>query len=176
MALTWKDIAADVGLAAPVLGGLIGGPAGAAVGSIVASTLGTANSPDAVKVALATNPDAAVKLAEIEKDKTLGLQGLVVQAEQNRLAQDTQTISTVNATMQAEAKSDHWPTYTWRPFCGFVFGIMFGGTYFVLPLCHVPVPQVPTEAWFAMGGILGVASWFRGKAQASPDVPADSRG
>jgi hypothetical protein len=104
------------------------------------------------------------------------LQKLVVQAEGNRLAAETAEILAVNATMQAEAKSDHWPTYTWRPFVGFVFGVMFLGVYFVLPLMKLPVPTVPTEAWFAIGGVLGVASYFRGKAQADPAVPTDNRG
>jgi hypothetical protein len=78
--------------------------------------------------------------------------------------------------MQAEAAAEHWPTYSWRPFCGFVFGAMFLGVYFVLPLAKLPVPVVPTEAWAAMGAVLGVASWFRGKMQADPTIPTVNRG
>ncbi|PMY13752.1 hypothetical protein C1X42_32665, partial [Pseudomonas sp. FW305-BF8] len=74
-------------------------------------------------------------------------------------------VGKVNDTMQAETKGEHWPTYTWRPFNGFVVGIMAFGCYFVLPLCKLPVPSIPTEVWLMFGGILGVASWFRGKAQ-----------
>jgi hypothetical protein len=176
MSLNWKDLAKDIGASAPILGTLIGGPAGAAIGTMVSSALGCANTPDDVKVALATNPDAAVKLAQIASDSKTQLQTLLVQSEANRLAADTAAINSVNTTMQAEDKADHWPTYSWRPFCGFVFGVMFGGVYFVLPLAHIPVPVVPTEAWLAMGGILGVASFFRGKAQAAPDVATDPRG
>jgi hypothetical protein len=173
MGMSWKDIASAVGGAAPILGTLVAGPAGGAIGGLIASALGVANTPDDVSRALATNPDAAVKLAQIEKDKAVELQTLLVQAEANRLAGETAAIVAVNATMQVEDKSDHWPSYSWRPFCGFVFGIMFGGVYFVLPLCKLPVPAVPFEAWAAMGGVLGVASFFRGKAQASG---ADQRG
>jgi hypothetical protein len=175
MGLTWKDIAGVVGSAAPILGTLVGGPAGAAVGGLISSALGVANTPDDVKVALATNPDAAVKLAQIAATKETELQTLLVQAEQNRLAADTSALLAVNTTMQAEDKSDHWPTYSWRPFVGFVFGVMFGGVYFVLPLAHLPVPVVPTEAWMAIGGVLGVASFFRGKAQAA-SATSDQRG
>lgn len=174
--MKWSDIAGIVGSAAPILGTLVGGPAGGAIGAMIASGLGVGNTPDDVKAALATNPDAAVKLAQIEKDRQVELQQLVMQSEQNRLAADTASIVAVNTTMQAEAKSDHWPTYTWRPFCGFVFGVMFLGVYFVLPLAKLPVPTVPFEAWASMGGILGVASFFRGKAQADPSVSTDSRG
>jgi hypothetical protein len=173
--MNWKDLAGIVGSAAPMLGALIAGRAGAAVGAMIASGLGVGNNPSDVQTALATNPDAAVKLAQIEKDRQVELQQLIVQAEQNRLAADTSAILAVNTTMQTEAKSDHWPTYSWRPFCGFVFGVMFGGCYFVLPLLKLPVPVVPTEAWMAIGGILGVASYFRGKAQAI-SAGTDARG
>lgn len=78
--------------------------------------------------------------------------------------------------MQVEAKSDHWPTYTWRPFVGFVFGIAWLGVYLVLPLCRLPVPVIPPEAWLAIGGVLGVASFYRGKMQADPRIPTDNRG
>jgi hypothetical protein len=174
--MEWKDVANVVGKAAPILGTLLGGPAGAAVGALVASALGSGNTPDEVSQALVSNPEAAVKLKEIESRRQVDLQTLVVQAEGNRLTADTAAIQAVNATMQAEASAEHWPTYSWRPFCGFVFGTMFLGVYFVLPLLKMPVPAVPTEAWLAIGGVLGVASWFRGKAQADPNVPTVNRG
>jgi hypothetical protein len=174
--MEWKDLAQTVGKFAPMLGTLIGGPAGATAGAIVASVLGVGNTPDEVSQALTINPDAAVKLKQIEATRQVDLQTLVVQAESNRLAADTATIAAVNATMQAETQSEHWPSYSWRPFVGFIFGIMFLGTYFVLPLMRLPVPVVPVEAWFAIGGVLGVASWFRGKAQADPNVPMSNKG
>jgi hypothetical protein len=174
--MEWKDLAATVGKYAPLVGTLIGGPAGAAIGAMVSSGLGVVNSPDDVAQALQINPDIAVKLKQIESDNQVELQKLVVQSEANRLASDTAAILAVNATMQVEAKADHWPTYSWRPFVGFVFGVMFIGVYFVLPLARLPVPTVPTEAWFAIGGVLGVASWFRGKAQADPNITTDNRG
>jgi hypothetical protein len=171
MSIDWKDIAKAVGASAPLLGTALLGPAGTAVGSIIASVLGVGASPDEVSAALATNPDAAVKLKQIEKERQVELQGLAVQHAQHAIAAETASIQAVNQTMQAEAKAEHWPTYSWRPFCGFVFGVTFFGVYFVLPLAKVPVPTVPFEAWVALGSILGVASWFRGKAQADPVNP-----
>lgn len=173
--MKWSDLSAVVGKAAPILGTLVGGPAGAAVGALISSALGVENEPSAVQAALKTSPDAAVKLAQIEKDRAVELQQLVVTAENNRLSAETSQIESINATMRAEASSNHWPSYSWRPFCGFVFGTTFFGVYFVLPLLKIPVPLVPFEAWAALGAILGVASWFRGKAQADPanPIPAD---
>lgn len=174
--MEWSEIASDVAKAAPLLGTVIGGPAGGAIGGLIASALGTQATPSAVQAALAVNPDAAVKLRQIEADQAVKLQELAVQAASNALTADTSRILAVNATMQSEAKSDHWPSYTWRPFCGFIVGIMAFGCYFVLPLLHVPAPTIPETVWLMFGGILGVASWFRGKAQADPGVPTDNRG
>lgn len=176
MGLSWKDIAGVVGNAAPILGTLVGGPAGGAIGAMIASGLGCGNTPDDVKTALATNPDAAVKLAQIEKERQVELQQLVVQAEQNRLAADTAAIVAVNQTMQAEDKAEHWASWLWRPFLGFVTGTMIFGCYFVLPLLHIPVPAVPESVWLLLASILGVASFFRGQAQANPANPAPVRG
>jgi hypothetical protein len=174
--MDWTDIAKDVAAAAPLLGSLVGGPAGGAIGGLIASALGTDHSPDAVKQALAVNPEAAVKLRQIEAEQGVALQGLAVQQAANGLAADTARLQAVNATMQAEAGAEHWPTYTWRPFIGFVAGVMVFGVYFVLPLVHVAVPPVPETVWLMLGGILGVASFFRGKMQADPDVPTINRG
>lgn len=174
--MNWSSIAEKVGKYAPLLGGLLGGPAGGAVGTIISAALGTENSPDAVDAMLTANPDAVVKLRDIERQRQVELQTLSVTAEGNRLASETAAIVAVNTTMQTEAKAEHWPSYTWRPYNGFIFGTMFIGVYFILPLLHIPVPVVPTEAWLAMGAVLGVASWFRGKAQADPTNPAPVKG
>ena len=174
--MNWTDIGSDIARAAPVLGTLIGGPAGGALGALVASALGTPNDPAAVQQALATNPDAAVKLRQIEADQSVALQKLLTDQAANAIAADTARIQAVNATMQAESKSDHWPTYSWRPFIGFLFGIMTAAVYFVLPLLHEPVPSIPAEVWMAYGAVMGVASWYRGKMQADPNIPTDNRG
>lgn len=176
MSTSWQGIAEDVAQAAPLLGTLIGGPAGAAVGGLVAHALGTPAQPDAVRAAVQSDPQAAVKLQQMALDNQVQLQQLAITAEQNRLAADTAGQQSVNGTMQVEDKSDHWPTYTWRPFMGFISGIMILGNFFVLPLLKLPVPPVPTDAWLFLGSVLGVASYFRGKAQANPDLPTDNRG
>ena len=174
--MEWKDLTSTIGKFAPLIGTVIGGPAGAAVGALVSATLGTDNNPSAVQQALASNPDVALKLAQLEVDQRIQLQSLTLTAEQNRLSAETAQLGSVNATMQVEATAEHWPTYAWRPFIGFVFGIMSLGVYFILPLMHIVIPTIPTEAWMAFGAILGVASWHRGKMQADPNIPTVNRG
>lgn len=191
--MDWKDIENAVAKVAPVLGTLIGGPAGPAIGALVSSALGVDNTPDAVSQALATNPDAAVKLRQIEADQAVRLRELAVTAENNRLTAETAAIQSVNATMQVEAKADHWPTYSWRPAIG--FGVAFNtvaasvlvlGVFTAVvsgsPQAATAVAQLPLVlgSLAAISGtvlpILGIASYFRGKMQADPSVATDNRG
>ena len=177
--MEWKEVSEKIGKIAPMQGTLLSGATGgisAVVGGIISSALGVENSPSAVSQAISVNPDAAVKLAQIEADQKVKLQELSVSAANNIIAADTQRILAINATMQSETKSDHWPSYAWRPFNGFIVGIMAFGCYFILPLCKVPVPVIPETVWLMFGAILGVASWFRGKMQADTAIPTDNRG
>jgi hypothetical protein len=176
--MEWKDVAKVVGGAAPILGTLLGGPGGAAVGALIASALGAGNTPDEVSQALVTNPDAAVKLKEIESRRQVDLQTLLVQAEGNRLSADTAAIQAVNATMQAEAKSEHWLQWSWRPLNGYALAIGSLATVFaVLYLSYIAVvmkdanalltiPTIVTSITMALGvpgAVCGVTAWFRGK-------------
>jgi roadblock/LC7 domain-containing protein len=192
MSLNWKDIAENVGKFAPMLGGALGGPGGAAIGSIISSALGVANSPDAVSEALKTDPQAAVRLAEIESNERVKLREFQMMHAQARMTAAAQNADSVNRTMQAEANSERWPTYWWRPLIGMavafnvtassllVLGVflplMFGGAAgaqaSAQAVGHLPMVL---GALAGINGtvlpILGIASWFRGKMQADPNIP-----
>jgi hypothetical protein len=190
--MNWKDIAGAVGKAAPLLGTLLGGPAGGAIGALVAKGLGTDNDPSAVASVLA-NPDAIVKLKQIEADQAVELQKLVVQSAQNDLTAETAQLQAINSTMQTEDKADHWPTYSWRPAIGFAVAFcLFASAIAVLvvfgaqvigakaaPQAAVQLPGV-LSALAAVSAtalpILGIASWYRGKMQADPAIKTDNRG
>lgn len=69
----WESIKELIGTSAPVVGGLIGGPAGVAVGGLVAKVLGVENTPEAIEAELRTNPEAMLKLKELEVSKELAI-------------------------------------------------------------------------------------------------------
>ena len=173
--MDWSDITGFIGQAAPLLGGILAGPAGAAAGRLVASALGVEDKPGAVAEALKSDPQALAKVRELELQQAVDLRKLAIQAEQNRLAADTQRMLSVNATMQAEAKSEHWPQWSWRPFNGFAFGVTLFLNYalpalvnsLVLPFLHQPPSpiepgQIPEFVFMAWGAVLGVSAWHRG--------------
>lgn len=80
------------------------------------------------------------------------------------------TISAVNATMQAEAKSEHWMQWAWRPTFGFTACAVLVNNYVLLPyLSNVGIKpiEVPSEVWIMIMAVLGVAAWTRGQEKIS---------
>ena len=76
MAFAWQDVGEAGAKAAPVLGGVLGGPVGAAVGaagSLLGSLFGVEGTPDAVMQALRKDPDALVKIKELEVQERANL-------------------------------------------------------------------------------------------------------
>lgn len=188
--MDWKDLAQTVGKAAPLVGTLLGGPAGAAVGGLVAAALGTGNSPSEVQQALVTNPDAAVKLKELENQRELRLHELAADQAKAELAAASQNAGDVNKTMQTEAASEHWPTYGWRPAIGFSVALAVVLSVLTVFLAYGAAMAGRAEGLQYLPGILaavagiigvvspilGIASWFRGRMQADPAVPTVNRG
>jgi len=70
--MDWKDIRNTIASFAPALGTALVGPAGAAVGAMVASALGVEDDPVAVEQALKHDPDASFELIKLERQ--LGFQ------------------------------------------------------------------------------------------------------
>ena len=90
--MEWSDVSRLVGTAAPILGTLLGGPAGAAVGGLIASALGTPADADSVHAAIAADPEAALKLATVESDNRVKLQAMQLEHAGRIIAADTEQI------------------------------------------------------------------------------------
>lgn len=191
--MNWSDIASTVGKFAPMVGTVLGGPAGLAIGSLVASALGVENTPEAVAKELAVNPEAVIKLREIESNERVKLQELVTQHAANEMNAAAQAAKSVNETMQSESASEHWPTYGWRPAIGFAVAFNVVASSVLVLAVFVPVmfgvsaalgavAQLPMVLGALAGingtvlPILGIASWFRGKAQADPGIQTTNKG
>lgn len=128
--MDWKDIAGTVGKVAPLLGTLLGGPAGAAVGGLVASALGTAAAPDDVAAALAT-PDALVKLRQIEADRSTKLQELATDQAKAQIA-DVQNARQREIEIAKVSSSPWWvPSVT--TVLAFVVVVGGGWMFFAIP-------------------------------------------
>jgi hypothetical protein len=179
MSWDWKAVGKKVADAAPMLGAALGGPAGATLGTMVASALGTKNDPEAVVAALG-DPESLVKLRELESNERVALQRMTTDLAIAEVNAEVSTSGAVNATMQVEAKAEHVMTKTWRPAIGYSVAIavvmsvltvfiayglaLFGGN--TKPLESLPGILAAVAGIVAVvSPILGIASWHRGKMQ-----------
>lgn len=110
--MDWGDIKDAVASVAPTLGTALAGPAGGAVGGMLATALGVDQTPEAVSQAIKADPQAAVKLREVEA----GLERAQIEAGTKRL-------ETVNETIRTEAKSDDAYVRRWRPTFGYLVAL-----------------------------------------------------
>ena len=83
----WDRVRGAVGALAPTIGTMLGGPAGTAIGGVVAAALGVQNHPTAIEKALQSDPQAAVKLAELESN----LEMVRIQAERDMAVEEQRT-------------------------------------------------------------------------------------
>lgn len=177
---------------APTAATLLGGPMAGWAVKFLADKLGVPEvAADAVTTAMAglnETPEGRIKLAEI--DAALRTHAIDAGLDLERLA--VQNAANVNTTMQAESASEHWPTYGWRPAIGFAVALNVLMTSITVAVAYGMViflnrdPAVLNYLPAMLGAmaalvgvvspILGIASWFRGKAQANPDIPTNNKG
>lgn len=104
MGFGFDDIADIVGKSAPLVGTVLGGPAGGAVGSLVANALGVENDPEKIKEAVENDPEAAIKLQKLQQEHQRKLEQMALEAETNRLAEINKTYRTELASKDAYAR------------------------------------------------------------------------
>ncbi|MEH6649982.1 MAG: hypothetical protein V7707_08170 [Motiliproteus sp.] len=104
--MDWSRITGVIAKAAPLLGTALGGPAGAAVGAMVAQSLGVEATPEAIEQHLAQNPEALVELKTLEHDERKHLRDLAFKRAQLDVESDRMALTDVqNARDQHK---DHW--------------------------------------------------------------------
>jgi uncharacterized membrane protein len=86
--MEWKDIGEMVGRTAPLLGTLLApltGGTSVAIGGLISAALGTDNNPDAIAKELKNNPDAMLKLKELELANEADLRAQVIKLNEIEL-------------------------------------------------------------------------------------------
>ncbi len=129
------------------------------IGDLLESTVGKV-------VGKLTDHFLPASMSEEDKAK-FKLDAEKVVLEENKLfaEQLTAQMETINKTMQEEAKSEHFMTYTWRPLIGFTFSAILINNFILVGYFKqygVQTINIPGEVWNAFLVILGAASAFRG--------------
>lgn len=76
----WDKVKEFIGSSAPVIGSLLGGPAGGAAGSLVAGWLGVEDDPQKVLERLQTDPKALIEIKRMESEERQQLRQLQYKA------------------------------------------------------------------------------------------------
>lgn len=157
----WDKVLEVLGEAAPTVGGLLGGPGGAAVGELVSKVLGVDNSPEAIEKELVNNPDALVKIKELETNKALAI--LKTQydtmVEGNR-HEEYYTGTEVQDKQNARAAAALGPVQTdiaKRIYVQSAWGIPVLLVLNALLIVMTPKLGIDTTAIVALGNLIGIA-------------------
>ena len=158
----WDKVLELIGDAAPVVGTMLGGPAGTVVGGLVAKALGVDNTPEAIEEALKNNPEALVKIKEIEASRELAqLENQYKnKVEDNRAAehevdlvvqdkQNARAAAGVLGSVQTEIANKVYNQSSW--------GIPLLLAMNVLLIVFGPMLHLDTTAVVAIGNLIGIA-------------------
>ncbi len=105
----------------------------------------------------------AVGAFKADPTKVMELEASIANAT---VAYQQSVIQAVNETMRAEAASEHWMQWSWRPMFGYTACAVLVNNYILLPYLKpvgiIPI-EVPSEVWLMIMAVLGVAAWTRGQ-------------
>jgi hypothetical protein len=130
-----KETLAKIANAAPLLGSILG-PGGAIAGTgikLIASALGVEEAPAAIEAALETNPDALLKLKELEASHRIELEKFLLEHERVHLADVQNARAREIAIVQATGKRDlSMETLGWIITTGF-FAVLIVRMFVTIP-------------------------------------------
>jgi len=96
----WDDIKDFIGGAAPVVGTLLGGPIGGSIGGLIANKLGVENDPKAILEKLQTDPEALIKIKQMESEERQQLRQLQYKATELEATERMRQHETTQKTIQ----------------------------------------------------------------------------
>ena len=168
--MEWKDIGKRVINAAPMLGSLLGAP-GAAAGvavKLIASAFGLTEdetTPERIDQILTADPQAMIKLKELEYQNQQGLRDYYLKWEGMRLADVGSAREREVKVVQATGEKDYnLYVLAWTVVAGF-FGLVYVLTFQTLPDANVgPVNQLYGVLGTGFGVVLG---YFYGSSKSS---------
>ncbi len=157
--MSWEDVGNFVKKGAPLLGSLIGGPAGGAVGSLVAGVFGE-NNPQELMEKLKADPEAITKLKELEMKHRERLEELSIEAARIQL-QETQAIfADTQSARQRETAIVQ--TTGKRDVNLYILAWVVVGGFFLLTGLMMIIPELESKSSNAMVNIMfgGLVSGF----------------
>lgn len=183
--MDWKELGTQIArFGLPLLGAVLPIPGGAAIGTALASAIGSPSAaPVDILAKLTQSADAVEKAREFELTHQKEMLGLSLNYELEMRKADSVDLSTVNETIRAElvgSAAEAWYQKGWRPANG--FAVALGSFCAVIGACILTaqaivnkdptalnaIPQLATSIALILGvpgAAVGIAAWHRGKMQ-----------
>lgn len=170
--MDWKEIGLKVASYAPILGTLLG-PGGTAAGAVIkliANTLGVEEKPEAVASAIENNPDALLKLKELEFTHKVELEKLLLERDrldmQDKASARAREIETTKTTGKRDGNLF---ALAWLGVIGYLALIVY--------LIGWGVPKMTAEMALMVGNLIGIVGakyssiydYFFGSSRGSSD-------
>lgn len=178
--MEWEDVANKVANFAPMVGGLLGGPPGAAIGTgvkLLASLFGLKEeevTPDSIEQILLTDPEAGLKLRQMELDNQADIRKCFLSMRSMELGDLASARAREVAVVQATGRKDlNLYIMAWVILGGFIGLIMalivcqftFGKTLQNDPLLTLLLGSLSTDAGMVVGYFYGSSKGSAEKTQ-----------
>lgn len=135
--MEYLELGKKIASMAPLLGSVVGGPAGGAIASVIASAFGVEDKPEAVLEAVKNDPEAAIKLRKIELDNKTELERIKME-EAKAVIADKQN-----------ARTNHKHSNMPAILSGVLSLVIVGIIYL---LFYTPVPEESKDVLFVILG------------------------
>jgi hypothetical protein len=154
----WDNVKSIIAKAAPLVGGLLGGPAGGGIGTLVASTLGVEDTPEAIEAELKSNPGALLKIKQMESDERVRLRELAYEQAKVESAERSLAISEQHKTIQKELSSEDAFVRRWRPTFGYAVCLAWVSLFFGIAFVMLFYPEHTETAFTGAAKLTGIFS------------------
>jgi len=144
--MSWSSIGKTIAEYAPLLGGVVGGPAGAGIGSLIASAFGVEDKPDAILKAIKADPEAAIKLKELEVTHKYDLERIKLR-EAEAYLDDTQNARGMYGKHNEQADNIAHSIIT--------FNIMYVVAVALAQILAITMTDLPDAAIVVIGNVCG---------------------
>jgi len=171
--MDWPKLGAKIAQTAPLLGSLIGDPAGAAAGSaikLIAGSLGldpNSVDPEEINQIITKNPEAMNKLHQVETRHEIELQKLIIESQRLELVDIADARNReISITKTTGRRDIQLYALAWIVVSGF-FGLCWA-------LMRIPLPPASNDVVFILFGSMAsgftmVLTYFFGSSRSSQD-------
>jgi hypothetical protein len=172
----WESIKELIGSSAPILGSLLGGPVGGSVGALIAQALGVSEDPKEIEEAIKNDPNALLKLKELELSKYIA--DLKAENDKQLLQLEDKKLyfnDTNNARDLQKSALSQEDTFSKRfTYYLATFWSIVGASYiFLITFIEIPLANqrfADTEVGFLLGTVVAaVIQYFFGSSKGSND-------